>query len=136
MSTRSEPSRYSFQFLLDADISPEVARIGRALGLDSVSVYECGRGELRDDEQLRWAATDGRIFVTRNRNDFLHWTSEFVRMSEPHAGVLIVSRSIPATRPELLAHALVRWAELIGARFEHQSVGPYFIDFLSAEPGS
>ncbi len=97
-----------------------------------VSVYECGRGELRDDEQLRWAATDGRIFVTRNRNDFLHWTLEFVRMSEPHAGVLIVSRSIPATRPELLAHALVRWAELIGARFEHQSVGPYFIDFLSA----
>ncbi len=126
------PPGSPYQFLLDADISPEVARIGRALGLDSVSVYECGRGELRDDEQLRWAAKDSRIFVTRNRNDFLHWTSEFVRTSEPHAGVLIVSRAISATRPELLAHALVRWTELIGARFGNQSVGPYFIDFLSA----
>ncbi len=80
--------------------------MGRALGLDVTSVYECGRGELRDDEQLRLAAADGRIFVTRNRNDFLHWTIELSRTAQAHAGVLIVSRSVIATRPEPLAYAL------------------------------
>ena len=120
-----------YRFLLDADISPEVAHVGRTLGLDVISVYECGRGELRDDEHLRLAAKDGRLFVTRNRNDFLRWTIEFARTGQPHAGVLIVSRSIPATRPEPLAYALRNWTMMILKRLGKQPLGPYFVDFLS-----
>lgn len=104
------------------------------MGLDVVSVYECGRGDLRDDEQLHLAASDGRIFVTRNRNDFLRWTAEFARTSAPHAGVLIVTRAVAATRPEPLARALGWWAELMTERFADAPLGPYFLDFLSAPP--
>ena len=124
---------FPYRFLLDADISPEVARVARALGLDVTSVYECGGGTLRDDEQLRLAAADGRIFVTRNRNDFLAWTVEFARMGEAHAGVLIASRSIAATRPEPLAYALRRWAERTMVRREGEALDRYFLDFLSAQ---
>lgn len=128
------PAQHPFRLLLDADISPAVARIGRALGLDVVSVHEIDRSELRDDEQLRLAAANGRLFVTRNCNDFLRWTVEFARMSAPHAGVLIVTRSVPATRPEPLARALVGWSERMGARLGSRPLDPYFIDFLSPRP--
>lgn len=104
------------------------------MGLNVVSVYECGRGELRDDEQLHLAASDRRIFVTRNRNDFLRWTAEFARTNAPHAGVLIVTRAVAATRPEPLARALRWWAELMAERYAGAPLGPYFLDFLSPPP--
>lgn len=125
------PGRHAFRLLLDADISQEVARVSRALGLDVLSVYEIGRGDLRDDEQLRLAAVDGRLFVTRNRNDFLRWTVEFACMGAPHAGVLLVTQSIPATRPEPLAHALLGWADRMAVRLGGRPLDPYFIDFPS-----
>jgi hypothetical protein len=101
------------------------------LGLDANSVYDCGRSELRDEEQLRLAAADGRIFVTRNRNDFLRWTVEFARMGEAHGGVLIVSRSIASIRPEPLAYALLRWTERMMLCREGQPLETYFLDFLT-----
>jgi hypothetical protein len=101
-----------------------------------MSVYECGRAELTDDAQLRLAARDSRIFVTRNRNDFLHWTKEFMRTGRAHAGVLIVSRSIIATRPEPLAYALRDWADRMKEILGDGKLGPYFIDFLSAHQQS
>jgi uncharacterized protein with PIN domain len=126
---------FPYRFLLDADISPEVAKVARGLGLDAISVYECGRAELRDEDQLRLAASDDRIFVTRNRNDFLRWTAEFIRMEEAHRGVLIASRSIAAIAPEPLAYALLRWAERRVVRCEGQPLESYFLDFLSALAG-
>src|SRR5260221_10874125 len=136
MAGGSQPRpRVPYKFLLDADISPSVAQIARALGLDTVSVYECDRGTLRDDEHLRLAAADGRIFVTRNRNDFIRWTVEFARRLEPHPGVLIVPRSVAATRPEPLARALLRWAEAAAVRRKRLPLDPYFLDFISAVSG-
>ena len=126
---------HPYRFILDAGISPEVARIARALGLDAVSVYECGRGELRDDEQLRRTAADGRIFVTRNRNDFIRWTVEFAHKLEPHTGVLIVPRSVAATRPDPLARALFQWAEVTAARLGGAPLSPYSIDLVAATSG-
>jgi predicted nuclease of predicted toxin-antitoxin system len=131
VSECGEP-RFPYRFLLDADISPDVARVARALGLDVISVYECGRAELRDDEQLRLAASDGRIFVTRNRNDFLRWTAEFIRMGNAHRGVLIASRSVAAIEPEPLAYALLRWTGRMTIRLEGEPLEEYFLDFLTA----
>ena len=132
MKERSEP-RFPYRLLLDADISPEVARVARALGVDAISVCDCGRSELRDEEHLRLAAADGRLFVTRNRNDFLRWTAEFARMGEAHSGVLIASRSIAAIRPEPLAYALLRWMERMMLRCEGQPLAAYFLDFITVQ---
>ncbi len=84
-----------------------------------------------DHEQLRAAAEDGRIFVTYNRNDFLHWTVEFFRTGRPHAGVLILSRSVPRDRPERIAHALHRWAREMADRLAGQPLPSYHIGFIS-----
>lgn len=117
-------------FLLDEDLSPEVARIGRGLGLDVQSVHELGRRGLSDSEQLERAAADGRVFVTRNRDDFLHWSREFYQAGRAHAGILIVSRRLPADRPGRIAHALARWTEAARKRTSTDVLPPYTVDFL------
>ena len=96
------------RFLLYEDLSPEAAEAGRGLGLDMVSVGEVGRRGYPYVEQLRYAAEEGRVLVTRNREDFLLLIVEFYRAGEPHAGVLFVGWELPNDRPEEIARALKR----------------------------
>lgn len=113
------------RFLLDEDLTPAVAEIARGLGLDAVSVHELDRRGVADEEQLRFSAEEKRIFLTRNRDDFIELTLRFFQTGDPHPGVLIVPRSLPNHLPERIAHALKRWHDRGG------DPGPYFIDFLS-----
>jgi hypothetical protein len=113
------------RFLLDEDLNPAAADIGRGLGLDVLSVHEIDRRGVGDEAQLRFSASQHRIFVTRNRDDFIRLTLAFFQTGEPHTGLLIVPRSLPNHRPERIAHALKRWLERPG------DPGSYFIDFLA-----
>src|SRR5690349_6804102 len=113
------------RFLLDEDLNPAVAEIARGLGLDVLSVHEIGRRGFRDEEQLRFSASERRIFLTRNRDDFLRLNLTFFQVGEEHAGLLIVPRSLPNSQPERIAYALKRWQERPG------DPGTCFVDFLS-----
>ncbi len=117
--------------MLDEDLNPTAAEVARGLGLDVVSVHEIDRLGLSDEEQLRFAATEGRILVTRNRDDFLALTTEFCRRGDPHRGVLIVTAGLPNNRPERLAHALARWRR---ERGDHLHTTTHYADFLSSRP--
>jgi uncharacterized protein with PIN domain len=110
------------RFLLDEDLNPAVAEIGRGLGLDVVSVHEIDRRGFSDEEQLRFAISDGRTLVTRNRDDFLRLTGAFFEAGEIHHGLLIVPYSLRNDRPELIAHA--RWVDRPG------DPGLHLVDFL------
>lgn len=121
------------RFLLDEDLPPLAAETARGLGLDVTSVHELGRIGLSDPDQLRFAVTEDRVMVTRNRDDFIRLTAEFFRTGEPHPGLLVVSRAIPSSKPERIAHVLLGWSE---AREDHpQSFGKYSIDFLGTSRG-
>lgn len=120
-----------YRFLLDEDLSPRIAQVARGLGVDAVSVLEVNRLGLPDDEQLRWAAGERRVVVTRNRDDFIEWTTVFFQRGEPHAGVLVVPTLLSIQRPERVAHALRRWARNVQARFGERPLGAYFIEFLA-----
>src|ERR1700730_8901408 len=96
-------------FLLDEDLNPAVAEIGRGLGLEVVSVHEIDRRGFADEQQLRFAMGEGRVFVTRNRDDFLRLTIALFLAGEVHAGILIVPQSLPNHLPDRIAHALARW---------------------------
>jgi predicted nuclease of predicted toxin-antitoxin system len=120
---RKAPLRY----LLDEDVNPAAAGVARDLGLDVVSVHDVGRRGLSDSEQLRCGAEDGRILVTRNRNDFILLTLETFRTGDPHHGVLILPHTVPNNSPSRIARTLQRWhkrQEPLG------HPGPYIIDFL------
>jgi predicted nuclease of predicted toxin-antitoxin system len=113
------------RFLLDEDVNPAVAEIARGLGMDVISVHEIDRLGLPDEEQLRYSASQRRIFITRNRDDFIRLGLVFFQTGEHFEGVLIVPRSLPNNRPDRIAHALKRWQERPGDR------GSCFVDFLS-----
>lgn len=114
------------KFLLDEDLPPKIAEIARNLGLEVVSVHEIEHRGYPDDKQLRFAAQEERVFVTRNRNDFLLLSVEFHRVGEPYSGVLVVGRNLPNDHPERVAHALKRW---VGTRANvSESFGA--VDFL------
>ncbi|MCA9792460.1 MAG: DUF5615 family PIN-like protein [Candidatus Eremiobacteraeota bacterium] len=49
-------------------MSPRIATIAREQPLDVLSTHESGRNGLDDEEQLRFAAQEGRILVTCNRD--------------------------------------------------------------------
>jgi hypothetical protein len=116
------------RYLLDEDVHPEAAVAARGLGLDVTSVHEVGRRGRTDYDQLRLAAADGRIFVTRNRDDYIALTVEAFRTGEAHHGVLILPHTLPNTQPGRIARALALWQ----ARWEGAGhPGGGFIDFLT-----
>jgi predicted nuclease of predicted toxin-antitoxin system len=112
------------RFLLDEDLNPAVAEICRGLGLDVISVHEIDRRGFQDEDQLRFSASEQRIFITRNRDDFLSLNLILFQTGELHAGLLIVPRSLPNDQPERISHALKRWRERPG------DPGSSFVAFL------
>lgn len=98
------------RFLLDEDVHPAVAEIGRGRGLDVVSVHELGRRGLSDREQLAFAAAEGRLLVTRNRDDFVRLTVECFQTGAAHRGILVVPYSLPNHLPQRIAESLDGWA--------------------------
>ena len=122
-------SRAGRRFLLDEDLSPRVAEVARGLGVDVESVHELDRRGLSDREQLRLAGAEGRIFVTRNRDDYIALTVQFYGTGAPHSGVLIVPRGLTNNRPERIAHPLKRWVDARATTPE--AFDPYHLDFLS-----
>ena len=116
------------RFFLDEDLSDEVARIVRNLGLDAHSVHELGRRGLSDAEQFDYAIAEGMVMVTRNRDDFLTLNDQHREAGRTNCGLLIVSRSLPANRAPRIAHRLNDWAAQKASAPE--SFGSYVVEFL------
>ncbi|MEX2238132.1 MAG: DUF5615 family PIN-like protein [Dehalococcoidia bacterium] len=86
------------RFYLDENLSKLIAELGRRRGLDVDCSEERGNNQKSDPEQLLYAGRNGRCLVTRDR-DFVALSREFNRLQAPHAGVLIVPRSIAGVFP-------------------------------------
>ena len=113
------------RFYLDENLSPRIAAICRALGLDIVSATELGNVGLADSEQLQLASQDNRCLVTQNRADFIRLTVEFFERLEPHAGVLLLPDSLPSDHYSGIAQALHAYA----AAHPGQALA-YVVDFI------
>lgn len=86
----------SLRILLDEDLSQRVATGLRARGVDALSVHELNRAALPDEEQLSFAAAEGRVLVTYNRADYQLLDAEWRAEGRIHCGILWGNeRSIP-----------------------------------------
>ena len=121
----------SLRFLLDENVHPKVAEAAWEHDVDVASVVDLKRRGRSDLEQLEYAAEHGRVLVTRNRGDYLHWTRELYHARRPHSGVLFVGDGLPNDQPDAIARALRRWAQAWEFDADDEaSFGAYHVDFL------
>lgn len=92
-------SEAAARYLLDENLATAIAVAARRLGLDGTT----------DEEQLRYAAAQGRCIVTRDRRDFARLTAEFMARGEAHAGVLLVPESLRTEDIGGIARALAAY---------------------------
>ena len=101
------------RFYLDEDLSDQIALIARErYRIDVTSSHELRMDHATDEEQLSYAAGVERCIVTANGDDFRRLTAAYLEMQLPHAGVLIVPRSVPRENFDLMARALASYHEL------------------------
>ena len=112
------------RYAIDEDLPTAIARIGRGIGLDVISVHEIDREGWTDEEQLAGAAAEQRCIVIGNRGDFEDLTSKFFFARRPHAGVLIVQGALRHAGPAAVARAIERFDQTRG-RFSMEYVCYY-----------
>jgi hypothetical protein len=114
------------KFYLDEDISPKVAELLKRKKIDAVSTHETNMTQASDRDQLKYAASQERTVVTRNRDDFIRLTVHFWNEKRPHFGVLIIPYTIPGDKFRLTAEILHKYA------INHPSgMAAYTIDFVT-----
>ena len=89
--------------LTDEDVWAGLAEALRQAGFDAISVSELGRKGLSDEEQLTFAAAEGRAIITHNIQDFAPLAEIHFQRNLTHAGI-IVARQFE--KGELLRRAL------------------------------
>jgi predicted nuclease of predicted toxin-antitoxin system len=77
------------KILIDEDVWTGLATALRQAGYDVVSVSELGRKGLSDEEQLAFAAAEGRAIITHNIQDFAPLAEIYFQHNRPHAGILV-----------------------------------------------
>ncbi len=94
-------------FYLDENLSPRIAEMLRARGLDVVSAHEVsGNTQLDDRSQLLYAAGARRVIVTCDIEDFAELTGEFIATNREHAGIVLVPPSFRTDEFAAIAEAV------------------------------
>jgi predicted nuclease of predicted toxin-antitoxin system len=97
----------TLRILLDEDLSQRVAEGLRQRGIDAISVHELAREGLPDEEQLAFAAEQGRLLITYNRADFQALDAEWRSQRRHHAGILWCNeRTLPRRNIGALIRAI------------------------------
>jgi hypothetical protein len=76
---------------LDENLSPRIAELLRARGLDAISAHQAGNTQLADAAQLGYATAQGRAIVTCDVADFVALAIGMIAANADHAGIVLVS---------------------------------------------
>ncbi len=76
----------------DEDVHAKLAEKIRVRGFDAVSTFEKGNDTLQDEEQLEYAASQGRAILTHNQQDFAPLHEKWQREKREHAGIILSPR--------------------------------------------
>lgn len=111
---------------LDEDVPVQIAPPLRAAGFDVLTTRDAGRLKSEDPDQLEFAGREGRVLITRNRDDFVDFTVRFYDEGRPHSGVLVISKSFGREDFGGMARAIV-------AYFDGRpgDLPAYLIDFIN-----
>jgi predicted nuclease of predicted toxin-antitoxin system len=91
---------------LDEDIYPDLAEAIRQSGFDCQSATEAGKLGRTDEEQLEYAASQGRCILTFNVPDFAVLAQQWALTGKQHAGILVTKQVIRKAFGQLLGRVL------------------------------
>ena len=74
---------------LDEDMSAIVAARLRKSGFDVLTTHQAGRCASDDESQLRFAADQGRVLITRNYADFQQLHARCLLENRHHCGIIV-----------------------------------------------
>lgn len=74
---------------LDEDVHKRVAAALRLRHFDVLSAHELGRWGWSDEEQLAFAAAQGRALFTFNPRDYIRLHGEWLQQGREHAGIIV-----------------------------------------------
>ncbi len=102
-------------FLIDEDITNELAAALRRLGYDAVSVYDISRTGLSDEEQFEFAQKEKRTLVTRNIRDFVAIADGYLKANKHFYGIVLFTFPVRLDALGLAIRKLSRIADKYGA---------------------
>ncbi len=80
----------SISLYLDEDtISRALIRSLRARGVDILTAREANRLGFSDQEQLAFAASQGRVILTFNTRDYAKLHTKYILQQRNHAGIIV-----------------------------------------------
>lgn len=82
-------SHLFIRLYLDEDVHKRVASALRLRHFDVFSAHDLQRWGLSDEEQLTYAAAEGRALFTYNTSDFLRLHLDWLQRGREHAGIII-----------------------------------------------
>jgi len=118
------------RFYLDEDLSDVIATVGSdRFGLDITSAHALRLEHRPDSEQLAFAARERRVLVTRNGDDFILLTGQFMAEGLPHPGVVVVPPSVTGREFMRIAQGLAH----LHALYPEDTM-PYLVVYLPHMP--
>lgn len=64
----------------------------RARSVDVITVNEAATGGFIDEQQFRWATSQGRVLFSHNIGDFCRLHAQFLSEGLPHAGIALLQQ--------------------------------------------
>ncbi|MCL4552842.1 MAG: DUF5615 family PIN-like protein [Candidatus Marsarchaeota archaeon] len=74
---------------LDENVPPLVAKLLRSEEYDAISAHEVGMLEKDDEEQLQYAASNGRAILTFNQKHFRPLYDQWWLAGRSHSGIVL-----------------------------------------------
>lgn len=84
--------RLFIELYLDEDVSVLLAELLKARGYTAVTAREAGMLGKSDEEQLAYAISQRKTFITHNRVDFENLYSEYFQTGQHHYGIIIATQ--------------------------------------------
>ena len=94
------------ELYLDEDVSVLVGELLRARGFTAITTREVDRLQCSDVDQLAYAVSQRKTFLTHNRAHFEALTKEYFATGKTHYGIIIAVRHPPHEIVRRLLHIL------------------------------
>ncbi len=88
-------SRLFIELYLDEDVNVLVADLLRGRGIVAITTRDAGLLQNSDADQLAYAVSQRKTFLTHNRADFEALAQEYADANKEHYGIILAARHPP-----------------------------------------